>query len=199
MRTLTVDGLKGVLSATTEQVYLFALKINHDDLEEPIYIVQNTTDLTITMPSEGDKVFTAYSFEFTLPAIEENSLPQAQIKIDNINDFLIPFLRTAEEPPEFDIYIVRKDPDATNAVIEVGPLSFVLKSVIWDVRTIEGTITTNYDYLNEPIMKYRFTPDIAIGLFDYSYKGAGSFIRETTPDGGYVSEPSPVENWWDLP
>jgi hypothetical protein len=176
-RTLTPDGLKGVLSRTTEQVYLFALKIDHPDLTSPYYLVQNNVDLDIDLPIEGITTFTAYAFDFTLPSVEEDSLPTSEIKIDNFGDFLIDLLRGTDEAPEFSIFVVRKDPAQVSAVVEIGALNFTLKSVDWNINTITGQLTLDYDYLNEPCMKFAFTPEIAPGLFDYSYEGNGVFIR----------------------
>jgi hypothetical protein len=198
MRTLSADGLKGILSHTTDQVYLFAIKISHEDLAEPYYVVQNNIDLTISLPDEGNVVFSAYAFDFILPKVEEDSLPMAQIKIDNINDFLIPWLRTINTAPIFDIFLVRTSPLETTATIELE-FNFSLKAVKWDIMTIDGELSLDYDYLNEPCMKYRFTPEISVGLFDYSYEGAGSFIRETTIDGDPIRRPLPVAGSIKLP
>jgi len=203
-RTLTTDGLKGVLSRTTNQVYLFALKIEHPDLTSPYYLIQNNVDLDIDLPNEGITTFTAYAFDFTLPSVEEDSLPVSEVKIDNVSDFLIGLLRGTDQAPEFSVYVVRSDPRTEKmisiyedgvfelgvfenpsllisspdpSVVEIGALNFTLKSVDWNINTITGQLTLDYDYLNEPCMKFSFTPEISPGLFDYSYEGNGVFIR----------------------
>ena len=181
MRTFTQDGLKSLLAETTEQVFLFAMKITHADLASPYFVVQNNVDLDIETPDDGVQTFTAYAFEFSLPAVEEDSLPKAQVNIDNVDDFLIDLLRTTDVAPEFYVYAIRKDPNSPYAVTEMSNLNFTLKSVNWDIQTINGDLTLDYDYLHEPCMKFRFTPEIAVGLFDYSYGGEGSFIREIQP------------------
>lgn len=178
MRELTPDGLKGMLASTTSQVYLFALKINHSTLDQPYYIVQNNVDLQIDLPKEGVKTFTAAGFEFIMPYIEEDTLPLAELKLDNVSGFLIELLRTITDAPEFDIYVIRKDHLQNICQTEIGPLKYSLKNVNWNINTISGQLTLDYDYLNETCMKFRFTPEIAIGLFDLSYEGKGSFIRE---------------------
>lgn len=169
-RTLTPDGLTAILSETTDQVILFALIINHPDLAQPYKLVQNKTDLSVDINGAID-TFTAFAFEVSLPDFREDSVPSSKIKLDNIDQFLINLLRTSNVAPEIEVYVIRKDPLATNAVKELGPMTFTLKTVDWDIRTISGDLTLDYDYLNEACMKYRFTPEIAIGLFNLSYEG----------------------------
>ena len=111
-RSLTVTGLQGILSQTTDSVYLFAMVITHDDLVSPLYLIQNNVDLDVDIGTV--ETFTAFPFDLTLPSIEENSLPTAQIRIDNIDRTLVELIRTTTVKPDIALYIVRFSPGDTS-------------------------------------------------------------------------------------
>lgn len=169
-RALTTAGLKGILDQTTTSVYLYAMIITHTDLSPDLMVINNSVDLDVDIGTV--ETFTAFPFEITLPIIEENSVPTAIMRFDNIDRTLVELIRTSNEKPAVELYLVRFAPGDTEAAVEVGPLSFSLINVKWDAWKIECQLSIEYDYLNEPCMKYRFTPDIAIGLFDLGYQAA---------------------------
>ncbi len=157
MRTLSSDVLTAIHAQTTDKAFLNLLTIDHDDLPSPLRLVDNTENVT----SRGN-VYTAFPFRAALPPETENEVPRVQIMICNVDRSLMDEIRALVSPPSITLEVILA---STPDTVEVGPFSFVMKSVDYDQVTIESTIGFEEDFLTEPFPAGRFSPTDFPGLF----------------------------------
>lgn len=90
-------------SAPDDAVIFHTLEIRHDSFEEPIRVVRDHVPLNATLEDDaplnaGEEVtFLAYAFDFQLPPVKSNGVPELLITIDNISQEIEQALRSAAE------------------------------------------------------------------------------------------------------
>lgn len=158
------DFYSAIHARSTDEVFLFLITIDHEDLAQPIYIANDTRDDL----SNGQKgvisnsiEFVYLPFQFILPTLEKDSIPKAKISIDNISREIVASIINIINPPEVRIQVaLSSDPD----IIEYDLEGFKLASVTYDALTIEGDLTVE-QFFNEPYPSVKFTPSRFPGLF----------------------------------
>mgnify|MGYP003405271219 CR=1 FL=1 len=140
--------------------FLACLTISHDDLEEPIRVIDNTVNVTRTIGAE-DFVFIAFPFEITLPDDQADSVPKAQLTIDNVSREVAQLIRSITTPPTVTIEVVRIS-DVNE--VEVTLPDFQLRNVEWDALTVTGDLIID-DIAQEQFPQRKFTPSEYPGLF----------------------------------
>ena len=158
-RTLSLEGLQALFAEHTGDVICEAITITHDDLVDPVRLVSNTEPI-----SWNGNEYSPFPFEITLAPDVEETMPVVQVVIDNIHRDLIANLRSWESPPDVELEIFRIDADR-KLTREIGTDMFSLRTASWDAHTIRARLAYEYDVLNEPAVKDRFTPNLAPGLF----------------------------------
>lgn len=176
MRNVTVEGLHSLLAEATGMVWIFGISFhaNENDPEPfaPLYLCSDMRNLTYAGAS-GDILpanteFIGYPFEVTLAADNEESVPQAKIKIDNVSREFTAVIRSTKFAPEINLYVfrIKNNPDDTYEMhLEMGPSSFTLLSASGNAVTVEGTIGYENDILNEPATQHYLTPTQAPAIF----------------------------------
>lgn len=143
----------------TAAIFCGAVVVDHPDLPTPAYFVANTQNIQFL----GD-TYLAVPFDLILSPDNEASPPQAKLIMDNVDRQLVSAVRALREPPSMQLSVLRID--AANSITrEFGPMPFSVTSVSADAQRMELTLGYNFDLLNEPSMKLRFTPQAAPGLF----------------------------------
>lgn len=156
MRDLSADAVKEMLAAQTGEIYLHIVKISHPDMDSDLHFVDDKVDLV-----RSDAVYKAAAFAAKLPS-ENDSVPQIQLQIDNVDQSFIKVLRPLQSAPTLTISVVRASaPD----VIEVGSYVVRLKQFDYDKFTITGTLGYEEDFLNERFPKDEFSPQTTPGIF----------------------------------
>lgn len=159
MRTVSAGALQAMLSESTAAVFCGAVVVSHPELPAPVYLVANTQ----AVQHAGD-TYQAVPFQLILSPDNESSPPQARIILDNVDRMLVSAVRALQDPPAIDLSVFRIDQN--NLVTrELGPMPFHVLHVTADAQRMELTLGYNFDLLNEPAMRYRFTPSLAPGLF----------------------------------
>jgi hypothetical protein len=128
---------------------LVLLEIDHEDLAEPIRVVNNKTNIT----SNGD-VYVGYPFDILLPDSAEDAPPRAKLKIDNVSREIAQTIRLISSPPSVTIKIIRQE---TPDIIEAEFPGMTLRVVPYDALTVEGTLEFE-DLVREPYPAYTFNP-----------------------------------------
>ncbi len=155
--SLTSNKAKAaVLKEETGEVFLVLAKINHPDMEEPLYFVNNTENIT----SDG-AIYSACAFKYTPPSFSSEESRPAKITIDNVDRRLMEIIRPINTPFTMTFSVVlASQPD----IIEEGPHSFILRNITSNVHQVSGDL---YDlYLTDrQIPAHTYNPFDFPGLF----------------------------------
>ena len=154
--TLTSAFLESIYAQRTGEVYLILLKIDHEDLDAPILVVNNTENIT----SNGVE-YVAFPFRLSIPDEVEDQLPGVALEIDNVSREIVGSVRTISSPASATISVVMAS--APNS-IQRGPYSLTLRSVEYNQVTVSGSLQP-HDILTEPFPSGSFSPGYYPGLF----------------------------------
>lgn len=152
---------QAVFREVSRDVFLVLLTITHDELADPIRVVNNNENIT----SRGD-VYTAFPFNIQLPDQNEQGLVVARVTIDNISRDLVDLIRSFSEPPVIQIEVVHA-PHVDSPGWDIVDLSLVplqLVNVEYDATTITGDLALE-NLVRESFPGGRFDPARWPGLF----------------------------------
>jgi len=128
---------------------LVLLEITHDDLVDPIYLVNNKTNIT-----SNSNEYIGYPFDIILPDSKDDTPPTAKISIDNVSRELGQTIRSMTSPPSVTIKIIRQE---TPDVIEAEFSGMKIRTIPYDALTIEGHLEFE-DLTREPFPSLTFSP-----------------------------------------
>lgn len=163
-------------TADLNEIVLDTLEFRHpnfrDDAGNPtairIVISYQNYDLTLeaNAPVNGGQTvtFIACPFEFVLPSWDEKTVPQLQIKIDNVDRRITTALEEASTSiiPIGVTYRPYLASDTSGPQMD-PPFTFTLSKVVADVFVVSGTATTN-DVNNWAFPNRIYTPQAFPGL-----------------------------------
>lgn len=160
MRTLSAQMLAALHAQETGAVVQARISITHPlILGGPLRFVSDLTDLVT-----GGNTYTAFPFQITLPdEDEEGATPRIKLMIDNVDRQIVATIRSLppSPPPTVDIEIFLASQPTT---VEVAYTGLVLRTVPYDVFTVEGDLVLDEDD-REPYPQYAMTPALFPGLF----------------------------------
>lgn len=155
-RALSSKALASMMAEQTDAVWLILLTIDHDDLDAPIRVVNNSEDIV-----SNAETFIAFPFALTLPEDAADRLPQVKLTIDVVDQRIIEAVRTLTSPPEVTVQVVlAEQPD----VIELEIADLTLRDVDYDDATLTGTLMWE-DILSQSYPAPQYLPGTAAGLF----------------------------------
>jgi hypothetical protein len=143
------ENLKQDAWSQESNLPLVLLEIDHDDLAEPILIVNNKENVT----SNGDE-YIAFPFEIFLPDSRDDAPPTAKLRIDNVSREIVEAIRSISSPPSVTIKVIRQE---TPDVIEMEFAGMVLRHIPFDALTVEGNLEFE-DLTREPFPAHTFNP-----------------------------------------
>jgi hypothetical protein len=157
MRAFTSATVAELFAQDTTQAFLWLLTITTPDLPGGVvHVVNNLTNVV----SRGT-VFTAFPFTVVLPIDSEQRSPNLELRIDNVDLYLVHALRTATTPPTCKLeWIAASRPDT----VEFQLVDLVLRSVKFDPRTVTFSLM-HEDVMNATFPGDSYTPDEYPGLF----------------------------------
>lgn len=160
MRTLSPAMLAALHAQETGEVVLARIIITHPlIIGGPLRLVQNLQDVVA-----GGNTYTAFPFQITLPDEDEaGATPRIKLVIDNVDRSIVATIRSLppSPPPSVDIEIfLASQPN----VVEVSYTGLTLRTVPYDVFTIEGDLVLDEDD-REPYPQNAMTPALFPGLF----------------------------------
>lgn len=167
-RVTSVDFLNEAYSEETGIAIILLIKIDHADLDEPIYL---STDPTQRLSTETTEIVygtvsrgTNYVFlplRLTLPDEDEEGPGDMKIELDNIHQSLVPTLRSLSSPATFNVEMVTSDD--VDTVLATWP-EYLLTNASYNIETITANLTLETLY-SEPFPAGTFTPSEFPGLF----------------------------------
>lgn len=167
MRQLSLDGIRSLLAQETADVWVCALEIyDPEDSRKVTRVCANNEYVT-----HGGNLYTPVDIQITLAQDNEDSMPQAKVKVDNIWGDMTMAIRMTNKSPRIDVHIFRIPINASRspegyvaANLEISS-TFTLLSATVNESYFEGTLGVNNDFLNEPSLHARFTPTLCPGMF----------------------------------
>lgn len=141
--------------ATSSDLPLVLLTIDHDSIDPPIRVVNNTEDIE----SNGEE-FIAYPFSIVLPDSQEAAPPRARLQISNVSREIMQAVRTISSPAQVTIQVIRQDDHDTVEMFYDGML---LVGVRGGAITVEGNLEFE-DLMREPYPAVTFSPAEFPGL-----------------------------------
>ena len=155
-RTLSQAARRAVNAQETDKVFLLLLSLDHEDLAEPVRVVNNTQDVA----SRGD-TYIAYPFEIALPDEDPDSVVRVTLRIDNVDREIVKNLRAISSPLSVGLEVIMA---ASPDTVEAGPFNMTLVSAEYDALTVTGELAFE-DVLNEPFPGHSYVPSEYPGLF----------------------------------
>jgi len=156
MRSVSTLMQQAMYASSTKEVVLLLLKISHQNLVDPIRVVNNFEPIV----SQG-YTWTAYPFEITMPSESDDQIPIMMLKIDAVDRQIITVIRSLQGPPEITLdVILAAQPD----IVEASVQGFKMKSVSYDNLVVEAELRLE-EILSEPFPQHAFTPALFPGLF----------------------------------
>ena len=147
---------QSAFASDATDIWLVLLTIDHDDLSQPIYVVNNNENIT----SNGVQ-YIAFPFEITLPDNRDGAPPRAQLAIDNVSREIGEAIRSISSAASVKIQIIRA---AAPDTVEIEWPYFSLRNVKWDFTKVTGDLTFE-DFISEPYPAGKFVPAYFPGLF----------------------------------
>lgn len=136
---------------------LILIEINHEDLLEPVRVVNDMQDIE----SNGETYF-AYPFNCVLPDDYENQLPKAKIVIDNVGRELMYWIETTGGGQNSTCtfkQILRSNPDL---------IEWEITMALFNVQVTMQSVSAELGFenlFNKPAISRRYQPSTAPGLF----------------------------------
>jgi hypothetical protein len=155
LRSLSAAAIESQNAQETGEAWLVLLEIDHDDLADPIRVVNNHQNIT----SNG-YLFVGFPFEIELPGEDPDQPLRARLRIDNVDRTIVETVRTISSPPTVTARVVlASQPDT----VEVEFSGMTLRKASYDAATVEADLVFE-DVLNEPVTT-NMTPAKYPGMF----------------------------------
>lgn len=139
----------------TDDGLLICLTVEHDDLQEPIRVVNNHENIT----SNGN-LFIGVAFDIELPSEDVDTPPVARLSIDNVSREIAEVIRAIVTPADVTIQAVRvNDFDA----VELTFLGFKLRNTKVTAMRITGDLMLD-NLMLEPYPADIYSPASFPGL-----------------------------------
>jgi hypothetical protein len=155
-RNVSTTARAAMYAAQTDQVFLQLLDIDHENLQDPIRVVNNTETM-----AHGGNTYLPFPFRIDLPDEQEDTITNARLTIDATDRQIIIAIRQLATAPSITWKLVlASSPDT----VEAGPFDFVLRNVRYSLHTVSGELVYE-DRLNLEVPKLKFAPEHFGGLF----------------------------------
>lgn len=155
-RTLPIPAMQAALAQTTNEVFISLIEINHEDLQQPIYMCDDSQDTV----SNGN-TYISFPFTFTLPNDESEQEPQVKLVLPNVDRRMIEMIRSISGGPTVKMSVVTaSDPDD----LAFGPVLLKATSAPYTAETIQ--LSLNFDaYSGEPLPHLTQSPQYFPSMF----------------------------------
>lgn len=154
---------EAMASVPTDSVILHTIELSHPSFVEPIRVVQDNVDHTLTLEDSapvnpGEAVlFKSYPFQMTQPSITDNSTPESTITIDNVSREIVNAMERAVESNEVIRVTYRPylSNDKTTPQYD-SPLHLTLTDVVATTMTVSGRVRFR-DLANKQFPREKYT------------------------------------------
>lgn len=94
--TYTAAVREALASGKKNDPILETIQVEHADLTEPLWLIKNNEDLTLTLEDDTEQLFEAVGFQLKLPDTGSKGLQELIVQIDNVNKRARDFVREAK-------------------------------------------------------------------------------------------------------
>jgi hypothetical protein len=158
-RAVSLTFTEAINAAQTGEAFLILLELSSTEFDSADNPIRVTSDSVTT--TSGGETYLPYPFNITLPVDDGETLPQADLTIDNIDRDILTSIRQVNDPIEVRIMIVlASDPDT----VEIDLDDFELSQITYNAETITGSMAVNM-FIDEPFPGDSFMPSNFPGLF----------------------------------
>lgn len=156
-RVLSAAAARSILAEDTAETWLCLLTITHPDLQT-IRIVNNTEPV-----AWGSAVWQPYPFEASFPDDTDDATPNVSLRIDNVDRDITRKIKELQgQRPQVRLEAVLA---SQPSVVEMGPFSFSVLQVDFDIMELGVQIGYQEDFLNQGVPAQTYTPSNSPGLF----------------------------------
>lgn len=156
-RILSSVAAQSILAEETAEAWLCLLTITHPDLQT-IRIVNNTEPVV-----RGSAVWNPCSFEASFPDDTDDATPNVSLRIDNVDRDITRQIKALQGPrPQVRLEAVLA---SQPSVVEMGPFTFSVLQVDFDLMELEVQLGYQEDFLNQGVPAQMYTPSTSPGLF----------------------------------
>lgn len=156
MRALSPEAFRNLFAQESKDAFLLCLTIEHANLPAPIRVVKNTEDLV-----RNAGTFLKCQFDINLAGDAQDSPPQVQLVIDNVNKAIAIALQTLQGKVKITLEVVlASQPDT----VEISQSFFLLNSS-FNKSAVSGTLGYEEEVLNQSFPKDTYTPTNTPGLW----------------------------------
>ena len=155
------DAIKeAYATARSDVVYLDTLEITNV-ATDPLYLVKDRQDHTLTLETGVSHLFTATAFRFVLPSAGDNGLQDLTLAVDNVDRRITQYIKTVMESNQTVQVAYRPfmAHDKTKPQM-THPLILFLTDVVITAAEVTGRATfadvLNRKYLNDLYVRRRF-------------------------------------------
>lgn len=156
-RPLSANYKSTLGKVSPEETPKVLLQINHEALETPVRVINDTDDMT----SNGD-LYVACPFKCVMPDDFENQLPKAKLSVDNVGRDLMYWVETSGGGEGATVrfqQIMRSRPDSVEWEIDLNLYNVT-------ANQMEVGADLGYDNLfSRPAILMQFRPDNSPGMF----------------------------------
>lgn len=154
--TVSAAYKAAVFASETSEAFITFLKIDHDDLAEPIYLCNDRVDTV-----SGGITYIGFPFNYIAPAMSGDKAPVAKLELDNVSRTIVEAIRGLKSPPIISTFFAMvSDPES----IEASWPDFYLSDAYYDRLVVSGTLLLE-SLRNEPFPAHSFMPSNFPGLF----------------------------------
>lgn len=156
-RSISAAARTALFARETSAVMVVLLTVEHEDLEETIYIAANTEDVM----SRGT-LFVAHPFEITLPSDEAGRPGSATLTVDIVQRDILAAIGRVGTPPDATLeFVLASTPDVVEMVVRCA-----IHGISLQPGADRMVCQLAYeDRLNEMHPKDAYTPSLFPGLF----------------------------------
>lgn len=143
--TLSQAIAEAYASAPSAETVIHTLELRHPDFTTPIRVVRDKQDFTATLEADAPEdpgaevTFVAFAFDFLMPDVNKNAVPEIEIVLDNASAEIIGYLDAAAQSSELIEVTYRPYLASDTSGPQMDPpLTLVLREVKADIFRIRA-------------------------------------------------------------
>ena len=156
MRHVSGPAMSAIMARECDKVFVPLMRISH-----PSITTQRICGDTAPCV-RADGTYTPFPFEFILPQDDDNDLPRAAVKIDNVDREILKVLQSLTGRATITFMLVIAD---TPEVVEYGPVEFLMGQASWDRLNTVASFVYQEDIWMQVVPGATYNPSNSPGLF----------------------------------
>lgn len=156
MNNLSPNLLAQLFAQESNDPFLMLLTLSHPSFPAPIYLVNNSVNVT-----SRSNVYLAFPFTFKLPVDDGETAREVQIEFDNVGLDLVEWIRSVTDPIDVKMELILASiPDDVQVSLE----ELKIGNINYNQRRISARLYLD-NFLNTELTSERYYPSNFPGLF----------------------------------